>query len=481
MGDQKLETYLNDWTEQEEVAELMVPLVGKLYRDQGVVTTVYGRSLVHKSPIDILKAHRFARQILNEELSVVLSYPTLLGLALLDLIPSRIDIGKLTARHQRDNRGVDTDVYVRQELAEACAGKNTHRNRSQDVILYGFGRIGRMLGRILIERAGVGNGMRLRGIVVREQLGGDLAKRASLLRRDSIHGPFKGNLVVDEAENAIVANGNMIRILYADAPEHAVYREHDINNAIVLDNAGVWRDREGLGRHLEADGISKVILTAPGEGDVPNIVYGVNSGSISEDERLYSAASCTTNATVPVLKVMHDRFQIESGHIETCHSYTNDQHLIDNFHKKSRRGRGAPLNMVITETAAATAVAKVLPELKGKLTANAIRVPTPNVSLVILNLTLSQETTREEVNTYLRDISLDSPLQSQIDYTTSPEVVSSDFIGTEKTGVVDAAATIVQGKRCVLYVWYDNEYGYSRQVIRLLQHISGLNLPSFPN
>ena len=129
---------------------------------------------------------------------------------------------------------------------------------------------------------------------------------------------------------------------------------------------------------------------------------------------------------------------------------------------------------------AATAVSKVLPDLTGKLTANAIRVPTPNVSLVILNLTLSQETTQEEVNTYLRDISLDSPLQGQIDYTTSPEVVSSDFIGTEKTGVVDAAATIVQGKRCVLYVWYDNEYGYSRQVIRLLQHISGLNLPSFP-
>ena len=141
---------------------------------------------------------------------------------------------------------------------------------------------------------------------------------------------------------------------------------------------------------------------------------------------------------------------------------------------------GAPLNMVITETGSEQAIAKALPGLKGKLTANAIRVPTPNVSLAILKLSLRRSTAAEEVNHYLREISLDSSLQGQIDYTTSPEVVSSDFIGTEKTGVVDAAATIVQGKRCVLYVWYDNEYGYSRQVIRLLQHISGLNLSSFP-
>ncbi len=243
---------------------------------------------------------------------------------------------------------------------------------------------------------------------------------------------------------------------------------------------GSGRDREGLGRHLKAGGVSKVILTAPGEGDVPNIVYGVNNDDIREEERTLSAASCTTNAIVPVLKAMHDRFHIEHGHIETCHSYTNDQNLIDNYHRKSRRGRGAPLNMVITETATANAVAKVLPELAGKLTANAIRVPTPNVSLAILNLALGRESTLEGVNTYLRDISLNSPLQDQIDYTSSHEVVSSDFIGTSKTAIVDSFATIVQGKRCVLYVWYDNEYGYACQVIRIVQHIAGLQLPAFP-
>ena len=162
---------------------------------------------------------------------------------------------------------------------------------------------------------------------------------------------------------------------------------------IVLDNTGVWRDRAGMSRHLEGKGVSKVILTAPGKGDIPYIVYGVNHSAVVEDERLLSAASCTTNAIVPVLKAMNDRFGIEHGHVETIHSYTNDQNLTDNFHKKERRGRSAPLNMVITETGAASAVAKALPELKGRITGNAIRVPTPNVSLAILILTLGKETT----------------------------------------------------------------------------------------
>jgi glyceraldehyde 3-phosphate dehydrogenase len=175
-----------------------------------------------------------------------------------------------------------------------------------------------------------------------------------------------------------------------------------------------------------------------------------------------------------------DQFGIAHGHVETCHSYTNDQNLIDNYHNKNRRGRGAPLNMVITETGAAKAVAKALPELTGKLTGNAIRVPTPNVSMAILNLTLERETTVEELNRYLRDVSLDSPLQNQIDYTNSPEVVSSDFVGSTYAGVVDSLATIVNGERCVLYVWYDNEYGYSCQVVRMVEQMAGLEFSTYP-
>jgi glyceraldehyde 3-phosphate dehydrogenase len=309
----------------------------------------------------------------------------------------------------------------------------------------------------------------------------DLAKRASLLRRDSIHGQFQGIITIDEEENAIIANGNMIRIIYADAPENVDYTQYGINNAILIDNTGKWRDREGLGRHLKAQGIDKVILTAPGKGDIPNVVAGVNNELITPEERIFSAASCTTNAIVPVLKAINDRFGIVSGHVETCHSYTNDQNLIDNYHKNSRRGRSAPLNMVITETGAAKAVAKVIPELAGKLTGNAIRVPTPNVSLAILNLELSQPIDVATLNCYLRDISLDSPLHKQIDYTNSPEVVSSDYVGSRHAGVVDSLATITQGHRCVLYVWYDNEFGYSCQVVRMVQKMAGLELPAIPN
>ena len=480
MRDSKVESYLDDWSEEEEIAESMVPLIGKLYRDYGVVTTIYGRSLVRGSTIDILKAHRFARRILHGQFSIVSSRCILQAVSQLNLAPTRLDIGKLTTKYEHENDDVDVSSFVSDELAEINTGQQAYLGESRDVVLYGFGRIGRMLTRILIELSGGSDSWRLRAVVVQQKQEDDLIKRADLLRRDSVHGPFRGTIVLDEAENAFIANGNMIRLLYADAPGDVDYTKYGIKDAIVVDNTGVWRDREELEGHLKAKGISSVILTAPGQGDVPNIVYGVNNDAITADEKILSAASCTTNAIVPVIKVMHDRFRIEDGHIETCHSYTNDQNLIDNFHRHSRRGRGAPLNMVLTETGAAEAVAKVLPELAGKLTANAIRVPTPNVSLAILNLTLGQESNSAEINEYLREISVDSPLQGQIDYTNFSEVVSSDFIGSPKTGIVDSLATIVRGKRCVLYVWYDNEYGYSVQVIRILQHIAGLELPSFP-
>jgi len=481
MPDEKTEAYFSQWVEREAVAERMIPLVGKLYREHGVVITVCDRSLVLGSPIDILAAHRYSRRILGSELSIHFGATIVEELNKLNLASSRIDIGKLAQRFHAQPEGTLLGDFIRSELSYIDVGKRRMREKPQDIVLYGFGRIGRMLTRILIERSGGGDKWRLRAVVVRRQYPGDLEKRGSLLRRDSVHGPFKGTIQLDEEENGLVINGNLMRILYAESPAQIDYTQYGIENAIVLDNSGAWDDRTGLEAHFEAKGVSKVILTAPGKGDIPNIIYGVNNADILPDERLFSAASCTTNAIVPVLKVIDDRFGIEHGHIDSCHSYTNDQNLIDNFHPKSRRGRAAPLNMVITETGAASAVAKSLPQLEGKLTANAIRVPTPNVSLAILKLNLGQSTTTEEVNDYLQGISLDSPLQGQIDYTTSTEVVSSDFIGSLKTGIVDAPSTIVRGSHCVLYVWYDNEFGYSCQVVRIVQHIAGLELPSYPH
>jgi glyceraldehyde 3-phosphate dehydrogenase len=481
MDSAKQEVYLEDWKIQEACAEQMLPIIGRMYRENNVVPTVYGRPLVHCSVMDILKAHRFARLIIDTELSVTETWPLVEAMAKLDLAPARVDLGKLIVKFQSLGGSVSVDDFIGQELGRINTGRGALRPEPQDIVLYGFGRIGRLLARILVEKAGSGEKLRIRAAVVRKGGADDLLKRASLLRRDSVHGHFNGIITIDEAENAIIANGNMIRIIYADAPENVDYTQYGIRDAIMIDNTGKWRDREGLGKHLKAKGISKVILTAPGKGDIPNVVAGINDELIVAEETIFSAASCTTNAIVPVLKAVNDRFGIVNGHLETCHSYTNDQNLIDNYHKASRRGRSAALNMVITETGAAKAVSKVIPALTGKLTGNAIRVPTPNVSLAILNLELSQPVDVASLNSYLRDMSLNSPLQNQIDYTNSPEVVSSDFVGSRSAGVVDSLATIAQGNRCVLYVWYDNEFGYSCQVVRMVQQMAGLEMLTLPS
>ncbi len=478
MVDTKTAEYFNEWKEREAISEAMAPLIGKLYRDQEVICTVFDRSLVNQSTIEILRAHRFARQIISREIWVKDTFPILQAIASMDLAPARVDLAKLALRYQ-DYAG-DINSFVAEQLKGLNTGKSRQLSEPRDVVLYGFGRIGRLVARILIEQAGGGHNLRLRAAVVRKGSEDDLVKRASLLRRDSVHGHFNGTIRIDKKENAIIANGNLIRIIYANSPEEVDYTKYGISNAIVIDNTGKWRDREGLGQHVKTAGASQVLLTAPGKGDIPNIVYGVNNELLETDEAILSAASCTTNAIVPVLKAVNDKYGIEAGHIETCHSYTNDQNLIDNYHKKERRGRSAPLNMVITETGAAKAVAKTLPELAGKLTGNAIRVPTPNVSLAILNLTLGKETTVEELNNYLRDISLNSPLQDQIDYTNSPEAVSTDMVGSSYAGIVDSLATIVQGNRCVLYIWYDNEFGYSHQVVRIVEKVSGMDLGHWP-
>jgi glyceraldehyde 3-phosphate dehydrogenase len=470
------QAYLDDWNDRLEAAELMLPILGALWR-RNIALYLYGEPIYMLTPIEIIKAHRAARQLAETEISTRQGLPYLEAISRLPLGPSRIDLGRLMARHQEV--GGELEAYVEAELAPLDEQRAPQRQGPRDIVLYGFGRIGRLITRILVARMGGGEKFRLRAVVVRGNKAGDLPKRASLLRRDSVHGSFNGTIQLDEEHNAMVVNGNLIELLYADAPDRVDYRAHGIEDAIVIDNTGKWRDREGLGLHLADTGASKVILTAPGKGDVPNIVFGVNHRE-AEGQSILSAASCTTNAIVPVLKAVHERFGIEHGHVESCHSFTNDQNLIDNYHPKARRGRAAPLNMVITETGAAKAVAKALPELAGKLTGNAIRVPTPNVSLALLHLSLGAETTVEELNRYLRTRSLVGPLRYQIGYTTSPDIVSSDMVGHRAAGIVDSEATIVDGRRCVLYVWYDNEYGYACQVIRLLEAIAGVQPRAYP-
>ncbi|ENW83855.1 glyceraldehyde-3-phosphate dehydrogenase [Acinetobacter sp. NIPH 284] len=464
------------WKNREEIAERMIALIGQLYREKNIVVSVYGRSLINRSVIQILKSHRRTR-MLDVELSVVHTFPILEALMKIENIGSaEVDIGKLAVEYK--NQGGDVDVFVANAVA-SIEGK-AKSEQPKDVVLYGFGRIGRILARLIISQSGLGRGLSLKAIVVRKSSDGDLAKRASLLRRDSIHGTFDGTISVDEENEAIIANGQFIKVIYASSPSEVDYTAYGIENALLIDNTGKWRDAEGLSQHLKCAGIARVVLTAPSKGEMKNVVYGVNNTDILDEDKIISAASCTTNAITPVLKVLDDKYKVLNGHVETVHSFTNDQNLIDNYHKADRRGRAATLNMVITETGAAKAVAKALPGLKGKLTGNSVRVPTPNVSLAILNLNLEKEVDREEVNEYIRQISINSSLQGQIGYTNSTEVVSSDFIGSRTAGVFDAQATITSGTRLTAYVWYDNEVGYSCQVLRIAEQMCGVSYTKIP-
>ena len=472
--------YFSDWKEREALAEGMIPLVGKLYREKNVKTYLYGFNLHNQSVLDIMKAHRKVRLVEGNEMSEFETSPVLNALAELDLGPAHIDVGRIAVAYEAVKDSTSLVDFVQQQVAEVIGAKALDQS-PRDVVLYGFGRIGRLMARLLIEKTGGGENLRLKAIVVRKgKAPNDLEKRASLLRRDSVHGAFDGTIRVDEEHSSLVLNGNEVKIIYANSPSDVDYTDYGINDAIVVDNTGVWRDQAGLSQHLACNGVSKVILTAPGKGDLKNIVYGINNSDIDDADTIISAASCTTNAISPPLKAIHDGFGIKQGHVETVHAYTNDQNLIDNYHSADRRGRSAALNMVITETGAAKAVAKVLPYFEGKLTGNAIRVPTPNVSMAILNLTLEKATSADELNEYMRQISLHSDLRKQIDYSNTPEAVSTDFVGTRCASIYDAEATIVNGTQAIVYLWYYNEFGYSCQVHRVLEQMAGVTYAIYP-
>ena len=466
----------DEWNHKLTLAQEMLPLISRLHREHNAVTSVYGRLLVGVTDIDIIKAHRYARRIDEKELALDETLPILRELVEMDLGTASIDLGRL-AKEFKHSDEQDLRAFLDRELADVIG--TSSELEARDVVLYGFGRIGRLLARILIAREAMYGGVRLRAVVVRKKGDIDIVKRASLLRRDSVHGAFNGTITVDEEKEIIWANGTPIQMIYANDPAEIDYTAYGIDNAIVVDNTGAWRDRDGLSKHLESKGVDRVLLTAPGKGDIPNIVYGINQDMIG-DERVLSAASCTTNGITPVLKVINDRYGVKHGHVETVHSYTNDQNLADNFHKGNRRGRAAGLNMVLTETGAAKAVSKALPEFEGKLTGNAIRVPTPDVSMAVLNLDLDKDVEKDEVNNFLRRVSTHSNLRQQIDYVNSPEVVSTDLLGTTHASVVDGLATIASGNHLVLYVWYDNEYGYSHQVVRVVEDIAGVRPRVFP-
>lgn len=470
----KYEIGLNEWIEQEKAAIELINIVGNLWFDKSVELIIFRNQLLDRGASEILNLHLYAKNVVKEAITVKDTLLLAKEVAKLDLAPSRIDIGRLGAEWLNEQKNYSNASEFIYDKLKSFIGRDKRMLRPKDVVLYGFGRIGRIIARELIAQAGKGEQLRLRAIVARFKNETEFIKRADLLRNDSVHGLFLGTIIEDYKNQTLIINGHHIKLISASDPAKIDYESLGIKDALLIDNTGVARDREGLGQHLKSKGISKVLLTAPGKGDIPNIVHGVNHGDYNNDETIFSAASCTTNAIVPVLSVIENTLGIERGHIETIHSYTNDQNLLDNFHSKYRRGRSAALNMVITETGADKAVAKVLPQLAGKITGNAVRVPTPDVSLAILNLTIKKETTKDTVNEILKSAALKGNLIEQIQYSYSNELVSSDLIGNPCASIVDSPATIVSKdkKSIVLYVWYDNEYGYSRQVIRFAKHLA---------
>jgi len=450
-----------------------IKIISDLWYDKSIELLLFRNQLIDRNVSDIINLHEYAGEFVQKPINVFDSVEIARAILNLDLPPSRIDIGKLTYEyHLEDNKYNDARAFVIDKLKTA---KKSQEIKPKDVVLYGFGRIGRLLAREMMSKIGKGQQLRLRAIVTRDRNDAQsLEKRASLLRYDSVHGDFEGSVSADAENNALIINGTTVHIITANAPEEIDYTQYGIEDALVIDNTGVFTTEEALKRHLTSKGVTKVLLTAPGKG-VPNIVYGVNHEEFNPDTvNIFSAASCTTNAITPILKAVEDTLGVVKGHLETIHAYTNDQNLVDNMHKKYRRGRAAALNMVITETGAGTAVAKALPSLTGKLTSNAIRVPVPNGSLVVLNLEVSKTTSIEEINNIMRKYALEGELVEQIKYSLNNELVSSDIVGTSAPAIYDSNATIVSGdgKNIVLYVWYDNEYGYSHQVIRLAKYIA---------
>ena len=466
---------LSNWIDAEKSTIELISNIGHLWFDKSVELVIFRNQLIDRSASEIMKLHQYAKDIMNRTISVSDTAKLAGELTKLDLAPSKIDIGKLCAEWTDEaNNYSDMSAFVTDKLKDFI-GQEKGSIIPKDVVLYGFGRIGRLAARELISQAGKGDQLRLRAIVTRGNSDDDLIKRADLLRMDSVHGPFPGTVIEDFENKQLIINGHIVSMIDAKNPEDVDYTAYGIDNALLIDNTGVFRDRDELSRHLKAKGISKVLLTAPAKGDVPNVVYGVNHESVNPaSETIFSAASCTTNAIMPILQVVDLELGVEKGHIETVHSYTNDQNLLDNYHKKFRRGRSAALNMVITETGAESALKKVLPQLAGKFTANSVRVPTPNVSLAILNITVNRTTTKEEVNQIIRRYALKGNLVEQIQFAFSNELVSSDVIGNSCPAVFDSKATIVSpdSKTIILYVWYDNEYGYTRQVLRFSKYIS---------
>ena len=322
------------------------------------------------------------------------------------------------------------------------------------VAINGFGRIGRLVARAILER----NDHDLELVAINDLA--DAKSNAMLFKRDSVHGPFPGE--VSAEGDAMIVNGKRIRVTAERDPAKLPHAELGVD--VALECTGFFADREGGQKHLDA-GAKRVLISAPAKGADLTVVYGVNHDKLTADHTIVSNASCTTNCLAPVAKVMNDLVGIERGLMTTIHAYTNDQKILDQIHPDMRRARAAGMSIIPTTTGAARAVGEVLPELKGKLDGSAVRVPTPNVSLVDLTFTPGRDTTKEEINAALKAASESGPLKGILTYTDEP-LVSIDLNHNPSSSTVDSLETaVIEGKLVRVVSWYDNEWGFSNRMV----------------
>ncbi|QSE99417.1 type I glyceraldehyde-3-phosphate dehydrogenase [Fulvivirga lutea] len=325
------------------------------------------------------------------------------------------------------------------------------------VAINGFGRIGRLAFKALLEKSNV-------EVVAINDLT-DTTTLAHLLKYDSVHGRFNGT--VEVTADGFKVNGKAIKVTAERDPANLPWSSLGVD--IVLESTGFFVDKDGASKHLTA-GAKKVVISAPAKGDIPTVVLGVNDDILTGSETIMSNASCTTNCLAPVAKVLNDKFGIDKGFITTIHAYTSDQNLQDSPHKDLRRARAAAINMVPTTTGAAKAVGLVLPDLKGKLDGNAVRVPTPTGSLTDLVCILKKEVTAEEINAAMKEAS-NGAMKGILEYTEDP-IVSTDIIGNPHSSIFDSQMTSVNGNLVKVVSWYDNEAGYSNRVADLISKIA---------
>ncbi len=331
------------------------------------------------------------------------------------------------------------------------------------VAINGFGRIGRLVARAILERPDCG----LELVSINDLA--DAKANALLFKRDSVHGPFPGSVEVDGTD--IVVNGKKIHVTAERDPANLPHKANGVE--IALECTGFFADREGGQKHLDA-GAKRVLISAPAKGADKTIVYGVNHDVLTAADMIVSNASCTTNCLAPLAKVCNDLVGIERGLMTTIHSYTNDQKILDQIHSDPRRSRAAAMNIIPTTTGAARAVGEVLPELKGKLDGSAVRVPTPNVSLVDLTFTPKRDTTVEEINAALKAAATSGPLKGVLAYCEEP-LVSIDFNHDPHSSTIDSLeTTVLEGKLVRVVSWYDNEWGFSNRMVDTAGVIAGL-------